>query len=76
MLANLYRVEASSIKGGMGSVYRVRHVEWDVDLAMKRPYQQLFTSAKSRAQFMEECSALDQAWHSPEHCGLLLCPRD
>lgn len=57
MLANLYRVEASSIKGGMGSVYRVRHVEWDVDLAMKRPYQQLFTSAKSRAQFMDECSA-------------------
>ena len=32
-----YRVEDDAIHGGMGSVWRVHHLNWDTDLAMKRP---------------------------------------
>ena len=56
-LAGLYRVECPAIKGGMGVVYRVHHNEWNVDLAMKRPYSRLFTSDLSHTQFIEECNA-------------------
>ncbi len=56
-LAGLYRVESKPIKGGMGMVYRVHHKDWNVDLAMKRPYERLFTSEKARRQFIEECNA-------------------
>lgn len=56
-LAGLYRVECPAIKGGMGVVYRVHHNEWNVDLAMKRPYGRLFTSDLSHTQFIEECNA-------------------
>lgn len=56
-LAGLYRVESKPIKGGMGMVYRVHHNDWNVDLAMKRPYERLFTPPKARAQFIEECKA-------------------
>jgi WD40 repeat protein/serine/threonine protein kinase len=57
MLAGLYRVESKPIKGGMGMVYRVHHNDWNVALAMKRPYERLFTSEKARRQFIEECNA-------------------
>ena len=32
-----YRVTSDAIHGGMGSVWRVHHKNWNVDLAMKRP---------------------------------------
>ena len=33
-----YKVVSEPISGGMGSVWRVHHVGWDVQLAMKRPH--------------------------------------
>lgn len=56
VLANLYRVEQGPIRGGMATVYRVHHIDWDVDLAMKRQYARLFASEKMRRQFIDgEC---------------------
>lgn len=59
ILAGLYRVEAPPIQGGMGLVYRVHHNDWDVDLAMKRPYAALFVAnaKKAREMFVGECSS-------------------
>lgn len=55
VVAGLYRVESTPYRGGMGVVYRVHHNDWNVDLAMKRPYEYLFTSKKARELFINEC---------------------
>ncbi len=59
ILAGLYRVECVPIIGGMSMVYRVHHNDWNVDLAMKRPYERLFASEKVRERelFISECNA-------------------
>ena len=54
---NTYRVESDAIKGGMGSVWRVHHMGWNVDLAMKRPQPQCFSDEKSKADFIHECES-------------------
>ena len=36
-ILDTYEVKSEAISGGMGSVWKVRHESWDVDLAMKRP---------------------------------------
>ncbi|MEA5047810.1 MAG: serine/threonine-protein kinase [Eubacteriales bacterium] len=56
-LLETYRVESDAIEGGMGSVWRVRHTGWNVDLAMKRPQPQCFSTEKSKADFIHECEA-------------------
>ncbi|MEA5047808.1 MAG: serine/threonine-protein kinase [Eubacteriales bacterium] len=56
-LLETYRVESDAIEGGMGSVWRVRHTGWNVDLAMKRPQPQCFSTEKSKADFIRECEA-------------------
>ncbi|MCR5296235.1 MAG: protein kinase [Clostridiales bacterium] len=55
MVLDNYRVESDPIHGGMGSVWRVRHTGWNVDLAMKRPQPRLLRDEKSREQFIHEC---------------------
>ena len=60
MLLDVYRVESGPIHGGMGSVWRVHHTGWNVDLAMKRPQPKHFTSSASKADFIREC----QSWVS------------
>ncbi|MEN6594382.1 MAG: serine/threonine-protein kinase [Clostridiaceae bacterium] len=57
VLAGLYRVECLPIKGGMSMVYRVHHNEWNVDLAMKRPYERLFSTEMERELFINECTS-------------------
>ena len=52
-----YTVESDAIEGGMGSVWRVHHKGWNVDLAMKRPQPQCFSTEKSKADFIHECEA-------------------
>jgi WD40 repeat protein/serine/threonine protein kinase len=37
VVLDLYRVTSVLGQGGMGRVYRVRHLEWDIDLAAKMP---------------------------------------
>ena len=52
-----YLVSSNAIHGGMGSVWRVHHRNWDVDLAMKRPQPRFFAegSARRKADFIAEC---------------------
>ena len=52
-----YRVTSDAIHGGMGSVWRVHHKNWNVDLAMKRPQPKFFAegSEKRKAEFVAEC---------------------
>ena len=56
-ILDTYTVESDAIEGGMGSVWRVHHKGWNVDLAMKRPQPQCFSTEKSKADFIHECEA-------------------
>ena len=57
ILLNTYEVVSEAISGGMGSVWRVHHREWDMDLAMKRPHPRFFAEAgpARKAAFVAEC---------------------
>ena len=57
LLLETYRVESDPILGGMGSVWRVHHLGWNVSLAMKRPRPEMFTDEASKRNFTEECRA-------------------
>lgn len=52
-----YEVVSDAIPGGMGSVWRVHHGGWGVDLAMKRPHPRFFAEASARRKkaFLDEC---------------------
>ena len=52
-----YRIDSDPIVGGMGSVWKVHHTGWDVDLAVKRPKMQFFKTEKQKANFIGECEA-------------------
>ena len=52
-----YQIVSDPIYGGMGSVWKVHHKDWDVDLAMKRPKAEYFKSEKQKADFIGECEA-------------------
>lgn len=56
-LLNTYVVLNDAISGGMGSVWRVHHESWNVDLAMKRPQPRFFaeSSVRRKAEFIAEC---------------------
>ena len=56
-LLDTYEVLSDAIPGGMGSVWRVRHMDWDAELAMKRPHPQLFAEAsdETKSGFIKEC---------------------
>ena len=51
------RITSNAIHGGMGSVWRVHHKNWDVDLAMKRPQPRFFAEGgeKRKEAFIAEC---------------------
>ena len=53
----LYDVISDAISGGMGSVWKVHHKNWDTDLAMKRPKPYFFAEAgtKRKELFVKEC---------------------
>ena len=52
-----YRVEDYAINGAMGSMWRVHHNSWTIDLAMKRPQPRFFAEAgdQCKADFIAEC---------------------
>ncbi|MEG3067037.1 MAG: serine/threonine-protein kinase [Syntrophaceticus schinkii] len=56
-LLDTYRVESDAIEGGMGSVWRVHHTGWNVDLAMKQPQAKAFQTKKQKEKFINECDA-------------------
>ena len=56
-ILNTYKVLDDAIHGGMGSVWRVHHESWNVDLAMKRPQPRFFAEAGDgrKEEFIWEC---------------------
>lgn len=56
-ILNTYVVRSDAIPGGMGSVWKVYHESWNVDLAMKRPLPRYFAEAGSqrKRKFIAEC---------------------
>ena len=56
-LLETYRVVSDAINGGMGSVWKVHHENWDTDLAMKRPQPRYFAegSRQRKEAFLREC---------------------
>ncbi len=57
MLLDTYRVDSDPIQGGMGSVWRVYHQNWDVELAMKRPKKEFFITEAQKENFTNECKS-------------------
>ena len=53
-LLDLYEVTAALGEGGMGKVYKVRHCQWAIDLAVKTPSRDLFAQASGKANFIRE----------------------
>jgi WD40 repeat protein/serine/threonine protein kinase len=41
--------------GGMGTVYRVRHRTWDMDMAVKSPHAECFRTERHKRHFIHEC---------------------
>ncbi len=56
-LPELYDVIGDPIQGGMGSVVRVHHTAWNVDLAMKQPHAHLFKTDVQKQIFIHECES-------------------
>ncbi|SEB78482.1 protein kinase [Streptomyces sp. TLI_105] len=63
-----YRVVGVAGKGGMGIVYQVRHLQWGIDLAAKRPFRDASRSRDER-QFVSEAEAWVNLGLHPNICG-------
>lgn len=50
-----YAVDRVFTNGGMGVVYKVHHLRWNIDLALKCPRAELFQSGSSKRGFIKEC---------------------
>lgn len=55
VLLDLYAVTNVLGEGGMGKVFKVRHLQWDVDLAVKCPKPSLLRNARAMEAFQREC---------------------
>lgn len=54
---DLYVIKAVFSDGGMGIVYRVTHLGWDIDLALKHPRAEFLDDVDTAALFERECEA-------------------
>jgi serine/threonine protein kinase len=54
IFAEKYRVLAE-FKGGMGRVFKVHHLEWNIPLAMKCPLPNLLQNQQAQRSFQYEC---------------------
>ncbi|MEJ2851911.1 MULTISPECIES: protein kinase domain-containing protein [unclassified Saccharothrix] len=63
-----YAVTAVHEQGGMGVVYRVRHLGWNIDLAVKCPRPELFDSSASRQRFVDEAETWVSLGLHPQVC--------
>ncbi|WP_433337729.1 protein kinase [Spirillospora sp. CA-294931] len=64
-----YEVTRVHEHGGMGLVYRVRHLAWGVDLAVKSPRPEMFASAADRERFAAEAQTWVSLGLHPNVCG-------
>ena len=55
VILDLYEVKQIHEGGGMGLVYRVHHRGWNIDLAMKSPRANYFTTEEQKQDFAREC---------------------
>lgn len=53
-LLNTYQVVKKMGEGGFGQVYRVRHLDWGMDMAVKRPLADKFTTDRAKEAFIRE----------------------
>lgn len=54
IIADLYRLDQFLGAGGMGQVWRVRHLSWGTDLAMKEILPERLAEPKMRTAFLNE----------------------
>ncbi|WP_406314464.1 protein kinase [Streptosporangium sp. NBC_01639] len=64
-----YEVTRVHEHGGMGLVYRVRHLLWGTDLAVKCPRPELFQSAADRERFVTEAEVWVSLGLHPNVCA-------
>jgi serine/threonine-protein kinase len=63
VLAERYHIESVIGEGGIGRVYRARHVRMSRRYAIKVPFGELAYDAKVRARFMHEAEATSRVQH-------------
>ncbi|HYG83086.1 MAG TPA: protein kinase, partial [Pyrinomonadaceae bacterium] len=54
VILDLYEVKGALGAGGMGQVYRVRHMSWNADLAVKTPRPEIFSQEGVKEVFVSE----------------------
>lgn len=68
-IADLYDVREVHEQGAMGLVYRVRHLGWDVDLAVKSPRPGLFATEPDKQRFIREAETWVSLGLHPHVCA-------
>ncbi|MFC5750315.1 protein kinase domain-containing protein [Actinomadura rugatobispora] len=68
-ILDLYEVRGVQGRGGMGVVHRVRHLGWDIDLAVKSPRPELFGSEEARKNFVREAETWVGLGMHPHVCA-------
>lgn len=68
-VAGLYDVLEVYEQGGMGLVYRVRHVGWDVELAVKAPRPEQLQGEVDRQRFVSEAETWVSLGLHPHVCS-------
>jgi WD40 repeat protein len=69
VVAGRYVVLGVNENGGMGLVYRVRHLSWGTDLAVKRPRPEMFSDVPDRERFVAEAETWVSLGLHPNVCG-------
>jgi len=69
VVLGLYDVVGVAGEGGMGVVYKVRHREWEVDLAVKCPRPSSLQSESGRAAFVREAQTWIELGLHPHVCA-------
>lgn len=64
-----YEVSRVHEQGGMGVVYRVRHLVWGIDLAVKSPRPDLFRGPDDRRRFVAEAETWVSLGLHPHVCN-------
>src|SRR3954470_20788630 len=60
IIAGKYRLERALARGGMGAVWVARHLQLDLDVAIKFMASEFTTSAEARTRFEREAKASAQ----------------
>ncbi|MFF3863380.1 protein kinase [Streptomyces sp. NPDC002209] len=64
-----YQLVARAGAGGMGLVYQARHLQWGIDLALKRPHLSVELGSDEIEQFVQEAETWVSVGLHPNVCG-------